>query len=299
MTSQKECLYALNATQDASLELQGVFFDWSNLNFQSTKKEVTAILATFVDWKDAFPNQCPALGIKAFLDCGVRPSQIPVLISYFQDRTVVVKWHGKRSKHQEVPGGGPQGAYIGNLEYLGQSNKSANCVEKESRFKFVDDLTALEKINLLLIGMASHNSRRQVANDTHMSNLVIPPQHLKSQTYLKDIQNWTENQKMVLNEEKQNVRFNFNKKKQFSTRLSVNGKTIETVKEIKLLGTILTNNLKWDKNTKLLVKRAYSRMEILRQISKFTKSIKDKTHIYKTYIRAIQCCMELFSNTEK
>ena len=38
-------------------------------------KQVTAILATFVDWKDAFPNQCPALGIQAFLDCGVRPSQ--------------------------------------------------------------------------------------------------------------------------------------------------------------------------------------------------------------------------------
>ena len=28
-------------------------------------------------------------------------------------------------------------------------------------------------------------------------------------------------------------------------------------------------------------------MEILRQISKFTKSIKDKTHIYKTYIRSV------------
>ena len=74
--------------------------------------EVTAVLATFVDWKDAFPNQCPALGIKAFLDCGVRPSLIPVLISYFQNRTVVVKWHGKESQPQEVPGGGPQGAYL-------------------------------------------------------------------------------------------------------------------------------------------------------------------------------------------
>ena len=241
-----------------------------------------------MDWKDAFPDQCPALGIKAFLDCGVRPSLIPVLISYFQDKIVVVKWHGKRSKPQEVPGGGPQGAYLGNLEYLGQSNKSANCVEKESRFKFVDDLTALEKINLLLIGMALHNNRRQVANDTHMSNLVIPPQNLKSQTYLKDKHDWTENQKMVLNEEKTKCMiFNFNKKKQFSTRLSLNGKTIETVKEIMLLGTILNNNLKWDKNTKLLVKRAYSRMEILRQISKFTKSIKDKTHIHKTYIRSV------------
>ena len=40
-------------------------------------------------------------------------------------------------------------------------------------------------------------------------------------------------------------------------------------------------------NTKHLVKRAYARMEILRQMSKFTKSVKDKNHIYKTYIRSV------------
>ena len=38
----------------------------------------TAVLATLVDWKDTFPNQCPALGIKAFIECGVRPSPIPI-----------------------------------------------------------------------------------------------------------------------------------------------------------------------------------------------------------------------------
>ena len=40
---------------------------------------------------------------------------------------------------------------------------------------------------------------------------------------------------------------NFTKNNQFSTRLTINGKTLETVKEIKLLGTILTDNLKWEK----------------------------------------------------
>ena len=93
---------------------------------------------------------------------------------------------------------------------------------------------------------------------------------------------------MILNEEKTKCMiFNFNKNKQFSTRLVLNGKKIETVNEIKLLGTIITNNLKWDKNTKLLVKRAYSRMEILRQMSKFTNSVKDKVQIYKAYIRSV------------
>ena len=40
-------------------------------------------------------------------------------------------------------------------------------------------------------------------------------------------------------------------------------------------------------NTKFLVKRAYARMELLRQISNFTSSVKDKIHIYKTYIRSV------------
>ena len=44
----------------------------------------TAVLATFIDWKDAFPTQCPTLGIKAFSDCGVRPSLIPVIIDYLK-----------------------------------------------------------------------------------------------------------------------------------------------------------------------------------------------------------------------
>ena len=118
---------------------------------------ISAVLASFIDWKDAFPTQCPILGIKSFLDCGVRPSLIPVLIDYFKNRSVEVKWHGKKSEQKEVPGGGPQGAYIGSLEYKTQSYNNANCVKKDSRFKFVDDLITLEKINLLLVGMASHN----------------------------------------------------------------------------------------------------------------------------------------------
>ena len=254
----------------------------------SNSTEVTAVLATLIDWKDAFPNQCPKLGIDAFIQCGVRPSLIPLLISYFQDRTMVVKWHGKISKEKEVPGGGPQGGYFGILEYLSQSNSSANCVDKESRYKFVDDLTALEKLNLLTIGLASFNIKNQVPNDIHTSNLFIPSENLKSQEYLNKIQDWTCKQKMVLNEDKtKTMLFNFTKSKQCSVRLKLNDKVIETVKETKLLGTIITNNLKWDKNTKYLIKKAYSRMELLRKVSEFCKSTKDRLHIYKMYVRSV------------
>ena len=185
------------------------------------------------------------------------------------------------------------------MEYLAQSNKSAKNVNNDSKFKFVDDLTILEKINLLMVGMASHNVKNQVPNDINSNNQIIPPENLKSQVHLNEIQNWTEKQKMELNTEKTKCMvFNFTKTKQFSTRMTLKNSKIETVKEIKLLGTIVTDTLKWNKNTKFLVKRAYARMELLRKTSTFTKSIQDKLHIYKVYIRSVeeQSCVVWHSN---
>ena len=49
--------------------------------------------------------------------------------------------------------------------------------------------------------------------------------------------------------------FNFSKKHQFTTKLSVESESIELVKEVKLLGTYLTEDLKWNKNTSEIVKK--------------------------------------------
>ena len=65
---------------------------------------------------------------------GVRPSLIPLLISYFEDREMRVKWQGKLSEPRKLPGGGAMGASLGNWEYLSQSNDSADCVPEEDHF---------------------------------------------------------------------------------------------------------------------------------------------------------------------
>ena len=79
---------------------------------KNSRGEINAVIATLYDWKNEFPRQCPKLGIKAFLKCGVRPSLIPLLINYFQDRTMAVKWHNKTSTKRKLNGGGPQGATL-------------------------------------------------------------------------------------------------------------------------------------------------------------------------------------------
>ena len=162
------------------------------------------LLATtrYIDWNNAFPRQCPKLGINSFIKNGVRPSLIPVLINYFQEREMTVKWHGCQSMPREINGGGPQGGTLGILEYLSQSNNNSDMVSESERFKFLDDLSVLEIIDLLSIGLTSYNVKQHIPSDIPVSNKFIPANNLKSQEWLDQINLWSINQKMKINSSK-------------------------------------------------------------------------------------------------
>jgi len=81
--------------------------------------------------------------------------------------------------------------------------------------------------------------------------------------------------------------FNFSKKHQFITNLKIENDIVEVVSETKLLGTYITSDLKWDKNTSELVKKAYKRMQILYKAANVTTKKNDLKRIYKTFIRSI------------
>ena len=255
---------------------------------KNSKSESCAVLATLVDWKQAFPRQCPKLGIESFIQNGVRPSLIPMLINYFQGRIMKVKWKGQLSTTRELKGGGPQGSTFGIWEYLSQSNDNADCVTESERFKFVDDLTFLEVIYLLNVGLSTYNVKVHIPSHIPTHNQLISADNLQSQHHLKVINNWTKKKKMKINEKKtKNMIFNFTKNFQFTTQLSVNNYPIEIVKETKLLGTFITDDLKWDKNTSELVKKAYKRMQLLYRAASFTSSKVELRKIYLIFIRSI------------
>ena len=203
----------------------------------NSKGDTFAVIANLVDWNNAFPRQCPKLGIESFIQNGVRPSLIPVLINYFQDRKMSVKWHGVQSAPRDIKGGGPQGATLGILEYLSQSNHSADCVDKNDRFKFIDDLSILEIVNLLTVGITSFNLKVQVPSDVPSHNQFIPAQNLKSQHWLDVINEWTKNQKMIINQKKtKSMIFNYTEKYQFTTRLMLNDEIVELLDSTQPLG---------------------------------------------------------------
>ena len=142
--------------------------------------------------------------------------------------------------------------------------------------------------------MSSYNIKNHVASDIPNDHYFVDAKNLQTQTNLDKISEWTNSKNMMFNKVKSKVMiFNFSNTNKFTTRLNLDGQNLEVVDKMKILGTILTNTLKWDDNTKELVTKANARMQILRKISTFKAPIEDLKIIYIMYIRSIleQSCV--------
>lgn len=97
-------------------------------------------------------------------------------------------------------------------------------------------------INLLGAGLSSYNFKAHVASDIGIDQKYLSPERINSQTYLDSISEWTETNMMKLNKEKTKYMiFNFTKKYQFSTRLTLSDEKLEQIEETMLLGSIISS----------------------------------------------------------
>ena len=114
----------------------------------STQGEHTAVLCSRIDFSKAFDRQDPTLTIESFQDNGVRACLIPLLMSFFENRRMFVKWHDVISDLKTLPGGGPQGCSLGLWSFLSQINDNPEDADNQDSYKFVDDKSVLEVINV-------------------------------------------------------------------------------------------------------------------------------------------------------
>ena len=127
-----------------------------------------------------------------------------------------------------------------------------------------------------------------IPSDVPANGYLIPNENMKTQEYINNINGWTQENKMLLNQKKSNgMIFNFCKDFKFTTRIQIENQTMEIVKEAKLLGVMLNDQLTWDDNTAYLVKRANSRMRLLHKLVSFSVPQEDLLNIYILYIRSI------------
>ena len=73
----------------------------------------------------------------------------------------------------------------------------------------------------------------------------------------------------------------------FMPEVSVDGKYLEVVEEYKLLGVMISSNLKWETNTSYTTKRAFSRLWMLRRLKNLGLNTPSLIKIFTTQIRSV------------
>ena len=76
------------------------------------------------DWAAAFDRLDPTISVKKFINLGIRPALIPVLISFLSNRKMIVKFQGAASQPKSLIGGSPQGTILAGIQYIISDNGS-------------------------------------------------------------------------------------------------------------------------------------------------------------------------------
>ena len=113
------------------------------------------------------------------------------------------------------------------------------------------------------------------------------------QDELKNLKVFTSNNLMKIKEKKTTVmKFNFSRTNDFPPELLVNGfeNLVQVVNEAKLLGIILTSDLRWEANTEYICRKAYKKMWTLRRMKALHL---DPLLIVDVYIKEVRSVLEL------
>ena len=246
----------------------------------------SAVLMASADWAQAFARGDPTMTTKKIISLNLRPSIVPLIISYISGRKMTVRYNQAESKITELIGGFPQGSLIGQDCYLCSSNDAADHICEDDRFRYIDDLEILELIMMTGI-LIDYDVISHVPSDVPVDSQFLPASSFQTQTNLDLLATWTESNKMHLNTAKCNYVIFTRSQEQFVTRLTVNGNKIDQKTAVKILGCWIDDDAgKWTTNTKELCRGAYSRLSMLSKLKYTGVSIEDLLEIYRLFIRS-------------
>ena len=269
-------------------------------------KEARAVLAAMVDFQKAFNRQDHTTLITILADMGVPGWLLFIIMGFLTDRVLVVAYMGEDSQPKAMPGGGPQGTVLGMLLFLVLINQ-AGFQESEPTLgaqltmatnarkaintmhaKFVDDLTIAESIDLRkALTVETDKTWNQPLNYHERTKQVLKHES-EVQKQLTSISEYAVLNKMKINQNKTKIMlFNNSKQNDFLPELKLNGKNLEVVEQMKLLGVIITSDLKWHENTNNIVKKASKKMWILRRLRNLGASRSTLLDIYMKYVRSV------------
>ena len=231
---------------------------------------------------------------------------LQIVMGFLKGRKLVVTYRGVQSGVKEMPGGGPQGTILGMLLFLVLINSAGFAHEDRAigsrvakatnvrkaisniHLKFVDDLTIAESLKLKDVLSVQEQELQRPLQYHERFEQTLDPVKSQVQVQLNELSKHADTNKMRINHSKTKVMlFNSAKKFDFQPNLVIDEVNLEVVEQMKLLGVVITSDLKWDKNTDYITKKAFSRLWLLRRLKKLGASRAALLDIYVKNVRSV------------
>ena len=243
------------------------------------KRQPHAVLSALIDLSKAFNRVDHTLVIQDLYDMHTPPWLLRILISYLSDRSMFLTYNGAQSSIKMLPGGGPQGAYLGGLIFMIKYNGAflrppvprnipgPVSKSKSEKVKFVDDGTVAVTVDLKACLIPDPVDRARPRNYHERTGHVLPEQNNLLQFYIRDAEQFVSENLMVLNKQKTKV-MSFTKSRKWDFPPEVcftDGTPLECITDTRLVGVVISQDLKWFKNTTYICEKARGKLWILKE----------------------------------
>ena len=258
-----------------------------------------AVLAACIDLSKAYNRIDHSLVLQDLYDMKTPPWLLKIVASYLSERSMILTFKGAQSSRKRLPGGTAQGAYLGGLIFIIKFNGAFlrpsiprnNLLHDASTesLKYIDDGTVAATINLTTYLIPDPILRQRPLSFRERCQLVLPAENNPLQYILTDTEEFAARNKMLINKKKTEVMmFSTSRKLDFPPELHFADHTIvQTTSEKTLLGVVITDDLKWKKNTEFIVSKAKRKIWILRRLHHLNLSIFDLYDVYTKEIRSL------------
>ena len=260
------------------------------INFVAYNQDLSKPLATLLAGADISKgfnkvDHCKLITILSSMN--VPKWLLRIVVSYLSGRTLTLRHRGHTTHTEEMPGGVGAGTPLGLFCFLVLFNKAGPPESKttighqitaprksrkpmdKGKVKWVDDMTVQASLHLptALVPDTRPDIPRPVPYRSR-HGLRLPRESNKLQDELDNLKIYTDQHLMSANQQKTKVLlFSKMRKFDFTPELQLGGsENIEVVEEMKIVGFILRSDLKTVSNTRYIIKKAYSRMWIIRRL---------------------------------